>query len=101
MMPAGRAIIVPKIEKAYVLSSDAVKVVVNNKYCLTQYLYFAINSAVFKNQVYSNVQGTTRIRTSVAKLKNYLIPLPSLDEQVRIVAKIEELFKQVDALLVK
>lgn len=96
MMPAGRAIIVPPIEKTFVLSSDAVKVVVNNKYCLTKYLNFAINSNVFKNQVYSNVQGTTRIRTSVTKLKNYYIPLPSLDEQIRIVAKLEEAFDEID-----
>lgn len=96
MMPAGRAIIVPPIEKAFVLSSDAVKVVVNNKYCLTKYLNFAINSNVFKNQVYSNVQGTTRIRTSVTKLKNYYIPLPSLEEQARIVAKLEEAFAEID-----
>ena len=96
MMPAGRAIIVPPIEKTFVLSSDAVKVVVNNKYCLTKYLNFAINSNVFKNQVYSNVQGTTRIRTSVTKLKNYYIPLPSLEEQIRIVAKLEEAFDEID-----
>lgn len=96
MMPAGRAIIVPPIEKAFVLSSDAVKVVVNNKYCLTKYLNFAINSNVFKNQVYSNVQGTTRIRTSVTKLKNYYIPLPSLEEQARVVAKVEESLADID-----
>ncbi len=96
MMPAGRAIIVPEIEQAFILSSDAVKVVVNKELCLTQYLNIAINSSVFKNQVYANVQGTTRIRTSVSKLKNFFVPLPSLEEQARIVEKVNEVFAEID-----
>ena len=68
MMPAGRAIIVPDIEKKFVLSSDAVKFV-PSKLLNKIYLYYAINSSVFKNQVYSEVQGITRVRTSLQKIK--------------------------------
>ena len=35
------------------------------------------------------------------KFKNYLIPLPPLEEQKRIVAKIEELFKIIEPLIEK
>ena len=35
------------------------------------------------------------------KFKNYLIPLPPLEEQKRIVAKIEELFKIIEPLTEK
>ncbi len=97
MMPAGRAIIVPEGDIKYVLSSDAVKFVPHNLLS-KDYLYYAINSQMFKNQVYSEVQGITRVRTSLKKLMNYIIPLPPLEEQKRIVSKIEELLPLCEAL---
>ena len=99
MMPAGRAVICPSEDKKYVLSSDAVRFDFPN-YIFRQYLYYAINSQVFKNQVYGEVQGITRVRTSLSKLRTYLIPLPPLAEQHRIVVKIEQLMNEIDKLKV-
>ena len=90
MMPAGRAIIVPDIEKKYVLSSDAVKFIPDTR-IFKPYMLHLINSPVFKKQVQSDLQGSTRPRTSITKLKNILCPLPPLAEQKRIVTKIEEI----------
>lgn len=90
MMPAGRAIIVPDLKCKFVLSSDCVKFAPNSR-LEKEYLYYAINSDPFKKQVLSETNGIGRERTSLSKLKEYLIPLPPLDEQKRIVAKIEEL----------
>lgn len=90
MMPAGRAIIVPDKDPKYVLSSDAVKFV-PNKHLYLPFVIHCINSPVFQNQVTANVQGTTRKRTSLSKLKNCLLPIPPLAEQKRIVAKLDEL----------
>lgn len=92
MMPAGRAIICPDVDKKYVLSSDAVRFDFSNL-LYKKYLYWAINSTVVKDQVYSEVQGITRVRTSLSKLRTYLIPIPPLAEQKRIVTKLEQLFK--------
>ena len=97
MMPAGRAIICPSDDPKYVLSSDAVRFNFDKR-INRKFLYYAINSPVFINQVYSEVQGITRVRTSLTKLRYYLIPLPPLAEQKRIVAKIEEVFKEIDKL---
>jgi type I restriction enzyme S subunit len=98
MMPAGRAIICPSKERKYVLSSDAVKFSFSNL-VYNKYLFYSINSSVFKEQVYDNVQGVTRVRTSLVKLREYFIPLPPLSEQCRIVAKIEEVFGELDRML--
>lgn len=96
-MPAGKSIIIPNIEKKYVLSSDAVKFVPNEHFDV-KFLNMAINSTCFKKQVYEDVTGVTRVRTSLEKLKTYLLPLPPLAEQERIVAKIEELNKHIEKL---
>ena len=88
MMPAGRAIICPAVEKMYVLSSDAVKYV-PSKEIFNKYLLYAINSPVVLNQIHAEVQGVTRARTSIEKLRGYLVPIPPKEEQRRIVNSID------------
>ena len=95
MMPAGRAIICPNHEPAFVLSSDAVKLR-PSKFIDVRYILHAINSPIFQEQVQDNVQGVTRLRTSIEKLKKYFIPLPPYSEQKRIVKSIEQHLVLVD-----
>ncbi|WP_096026225.1 restriction endonuclease subunit S [Campylobacter lanienae] len=97
MMPAGRAIICPNNEKMYVLSSDAVKLI-PSILIYSKYLLNTINSPSFRNSVTDNVQGSTRLRTSISKLKECFIPLPPLSEQQLIVTEIEKIFAQIDLL---
>lgn len=95
MMPAGRAILCPTGDPKYVLSSDAVKFVLKEG-IYNKYVLYAINSSHFREQVYDNVQGVTRVRTSLKKLREYTIPIPSLSEQHKIVERIEMLNQQLD-----
>lgn len=97
MMPAGRAILCPNSDVKYVLSSDAVKFVIPEGIC-NEYILNSINSSVFREQVYGNVQGVTRVRTSLQKLRTYVLPIPPIKEQLRIVAKVKELFSQLDMI---
>ena len=97
MMPAGRAIICPSDDPKYVLSSDAVRFDFDKR-LNRKFLYYAINSPVFINQVYSEVQGITRVRTSLSKLRFYLLPIPPIAEQHRIVEKLEQLLGEIDKL---
>ena len=97
MMPAGRAIIVPELGTGFVLSSDAIKVVPSA--CIdVRFLLYVINSNVFRGQIYSEVQGTTRVRTSLTKIRGYLIPLPPLAEQKRIVEELDQLLPLCDVM---
>ncbi len=100
MMPAGRAIIVPEGYSKYVLSSDCVKFVPNDG-LNTRYLCYAINSQMFRKQVLQDVHGIGRERTSLSKLKSYLLPIPPVDEQEIIVDRIDviyDLLKEIDEL---
>ena len=63
-----------------------------------RYLYYTLKSEFYYQQVRSLASTTTNISNlSTGKLKTILLPIPPLSEQERIVAKIEELFSQLDA----
>ena len=95
MMPAGRTVIVPDLGTKICLGSDAIKFV-PHPLIYNMYLYYAMHSDMFLNQVSAESHGVTRIRTSLNKLKTYFIPIPPLSEQHRIVAKIEELLPYIE-----
>jgi len=66
-----------------------------NKYLFSQYIQLFINSPLFIEQAQSTVSGTAYNALTIIKLKNMLIPLPSLSEQRRIVEKQRELFDKI------
>ena len=59
------------------------------------FMYFIL-SPQFQKQLLNNCTGTTAKGIKADKLKHFLIPLPPLAEQKRIVAKIEELLPLID-----
>ncbi len=83
-------------QKAYIISGKSwvnnhahvLKSKTNNKF-----LCYYLNSFNFKGFV----SGTTRLKLTQADMKRIPVPVPPLSEQERIVAKIEELFSQLDA----
>jgi len=60
------------------------------------FLLHAINSVVVQNQFKEITKGTTRQRVNLTIVRDIQISLPPLAEQHRIVAKIEELFSELD-----
>lgn len=88
----------PTKNKAYLVSG---KCWVNNhahvlkgreNLCLNRYLLYALNHVNYRG--YAN--GTTRLKLTQAAMRRLPIQLAPYDEQRRIVAKIEELFSELD-----
>ena len=61
------------------------------------FMYFIL-SPQFQQQLLDNCTGTTAKGIKADKLKHFLIPLPPLAEQKRIVAKLEEILPLCDRL---
>ena len=61
------------------------------------YMYFIL-SPQFQQQLLDICTGTTAKGIKAEKLKHFLIPLPPLAEQKRIVAKLEELLPLCERL---
>lgn len=61
------------------------------------FCYFILSDK-FQQQLTDNATGTTAQGIKASKLKNFIIPLPPIEEQQRIVDKIEELFAKLDKI---
>jgi len=64
-----------------------------------RYLFYFATSNYFVDGINKNMRGDNSPSVHANHIEKYLIPLPPLNEQRRIVAKIEELFKQIDILM--
>ena len=60
------------------------------------YLYYFLTSRVFVHQVIKSSKGVGQLNTSSKKIEAIKIPIAPLSEQRTIVAKIEELFSDLD-----
>lgn len=65
-----------------------------DSYCLA---YFILSPYSYKSLVGEST-GTTVAHVNLSDFRPFLLPLPPLAEQKRIVAKIEQLFKEIDKL---
>lgn len=62
-----------------------------------KYVFYFLKSPFIQKQALDSIVGVGRANLSLANVSGFQIPLPPLSEQERIVAKIEELFTQLEA----
>lgn len=58
----------------------------------SNFIKLVMESSLIKNQIKSNSYGTTVATLTISRANHYLLPLPPLAEQKRIVNKLEKLF---------
>ena len=63
---------------------------------LKKYIYWILKTNYFLKYATTNATGSTIKNVSLTTMKSFLIPLPPLEEQRRIVAKIEKLLPYCD-----
>lgn len=66
---------------------------------LSKYLYYVLDSSYFKEFMRNNAGGTATPIINRSVWDSIVVPLPPLEEQKRIVAKIEELLPYCDRLI--
>ena len=70
----------------------------NTRHWNSKFFSIWLASPFLQEQMYKNSKGTTVDTITLEKLKGYVIPFPPLNEQHRIVAKVEEIFAQLDTI---
>jgi type I restriction enzyme, S subunit len=94
--PVGKACLVPEYLKNGIIVADIVRMRINHDHISKKYLTYLINSTRIMEQFAKYTKGTTRPRVNLKQIRDFMVPIPPLNEQKRIVAKIEELFSILD-----
>lgn len=75
-------------------STEIVPMTLNNN-IINKYLQLVLMSPYFLNYVNKKSYGTKMPRLGTSDAQNSLIPLPPINEQKRIISKVDELFKKL------
>ena len=89
--PLGKACLVPDNFKEGIIVADIVRVRPDERFVSKLYLLHAINSKVVINQLQAETKGTTRARVNLSHIRQIKIPFSPLNEQRRIVDKLERI----------
>ena len=66
---------------------------------LKPYVFWLIKTDYFMKYAFAKATGTTIKNVSLQAMNNFLVPLPSIDEQERIVGRVEELIPYAEGLM--
>jgi len=95
--PLGRACLFPGDQKPSVTAVDICIIRTGKDGPNNHWIMHTINSPEIRRRIEALHRGTTRKRISRRNLASLRLPIPPLNEQKRIVAKVEELLAQVGA----
>lgn len=95
--PLGRATVLPDIGPA-IVKADCYRVRPNGS-VTAGYLAWALSAPASRRQISLVARGATRARLNTSVVREITIPVPSVEEQVRIVKKGKEEDSSIDALI--
>ena len=72
---------------------------INSKFLYNKYLYYMIYSPLVQKQANVNTRGVGNKNWVLDAIADTVVPLPPIEEQKRIVAKIEEILPYCNGLM--
>ncbi len=93
----GKTYIVEESDKFYYKDASVI-CLENYAHISPQYLKYIMQTEMLMNQIRSNSSGTTVATLTMVRMIEYLLPLPPLTEQKRIVAKLEKILPLCEKL---
>lgn len=93
----GKSYLVEDLSVCAVFASYLIRVIPTSP-LLPKYLKLFLESETYWKQLYAKSMGTGQPNVNATSLKSLIVPLPSFQEQKRIVAKVDELMSLCDEL---
>ena len=93
----GKSFIVKNVECTAVFASYLIRIKILDN-INEDYIKLFLESTLYWRQLQEKSKGTGQANVNAVSLSNLIIPLPPLEEQKRIVAKVDELFELIDEL---
>ncbi len=94
--PLGLCCKVPAKYPFGIIVADLMRVRPSDIIVNTDYLVYAINSKIIQDQFKRITKGTTRARVNLTIVRDIEIPLAPINEQNRIVLKLDELLSELE-----
>jgi type I restriction enzyme, S subunit len=95
--PPGDTCIYPSGRGPAVITSDCLRFKVDEKLALPRFVMYALRSAGGQQVVGQITRGVAQRKVSLGRFAGIELPVAPLAEQHRIVAKLDELFSELDA----
>jgi type I restriction enzyme S subunit len=92
-----RSCVVPTWVGPAIVKADCPRFRPNFRVVLSEFVNYALNSPDTRRRTSGIIHGVGRPRLNLAEVRGIWLPVAPLNEQRRIVAKIEELFSDLDA----
>ena len=89
-------LIAEKLEELAVFASYLIRVIPDKLNVNPSYLLRFLDSPYYWEQLSDNSRGTGQPNVNAKALAGIKVPLPPIEEQLRIVAKLNQLFEQID-----
>jgi len=93
--PVARACFIPNKAKRFVMASDGIRLVVNERDFSKKLIHDYINSIYFRKRAFEISTGSTRLRIGLPELKSLLVIKPPKAEQTAIATALSD----ADALI--
>ena len=97
-IPIGKACIVPKDIDDGIIVADVVRVRVNQDENDIRFIEYVLNSEFVTRQLNKKIIGSTRPRVNLNHIRNLFLPIPELNEQKKIVTKLDEKMTQIEMM---
>lgn len=98
MTRTGIMCLVENIQFNLLLSDKTVRVNIDNKNINKKFIVNAINSPCIRSQIINMMSGMDKQQVNISqeKMRKIIIPIPPIEEQQRIVDKINEIMPKID-----
>ena len=99
--PVARACLIPNLHDRYVMCSDGIRLKVDGEKHSEKFVFYFLNSPMFRNQALDASTGSTRKRIGLSELRVLLLFAPSKNEQIAITTILSDMDNELQTLTQK